>query len=147
MQHSPWQMRPLRTLGWNGGLWLLFPWLTRGKSLLSFPEKAMGIDLAFLVPAWPLCHQSVGLIARAIEQDGIPTVSMSSAYDLTAVVKPPRICFTCYPLGHTIGKPYDRENQMAIIRSALDNAREITEPCTIVELPFVWDDPLWLAKA
>ena len=88
----------------------------------------------------------MGLIARAIEEEGIPTVSMSSAYDLTALVKPPRTFFTNYPLGHTTGKPHDHENQMAIVKSALGNAREITEPGTIVELPFVWDDPFWLAK-
>jgi len=43
----------------------------------------------------------VGLIARALEEKGIPTVSLSSAYDLTTLVKPPRTFFVNYPLGHT----------------------------------------------
>jgi D-proline reductase (dithiol) PrdB len=85
----------------------------------------------------------VGLIARAVEEAGIPTVSLSSAYDLTKLVKPPRSFFVNYPLGHTAGKPFDRENQTAILKSALGRAGEITEPGTIVELPFAWNDPNW----
>jgi D-proline reductase (dithiol) PrdB len=88
----------------------------------------------------------VGLIARAIEEAGIPTVSMSSAYDITTLVKPPRTFFLNYPLGHTTGKPLDRENQMEILRSALGMSKNITEPGTIIELPFIWDDPFWLAN-
>jgi hypothetical protein len=87
----------------------------------------------------------VGLIARAIEEAGVPTTSLSSAYDLTALVKPPRSFFVNYPLGHTAGKPFDGENQMAILKSALGRAGEITEPGTIMELPLVWDDPTWQA--
>jgi D-proline reductase (dithiol) PrdB len=82
----------------------------------------------------------VGLIARAIEEAGIPTISLSSAYDLTSLVKPPRSFFVNYPLGHTAGKPFDRENQMAILKNALGHAGEIAEPGTIMELPLVWDD-------
>lgn len=87
----------------------------------------------------------MGLIARAVEEAGIPTTSLSSAYDLTVLVKPPRTFFVNYPLGHTAGKPFDRENQMAILRNALGRAGEITEPGTIVELPFIWGDPAWQA--
>ena len=87
----------------------------------------------------------MGLIARAIEEAGIPTTSLSSAYDLTALVKPPRSFFVNYPLGHTAGRPFDRENQTAILRNALGRAGEITEPGAIVELPLIWDDPSWQA--
>jgi len=89
----------------------------------------------------------VGLIARAVEEAGIPTVSLSSAYDLTALVKPPRTFFVNYPLGHTSGKPFDRQNQTAILKEALGKAGEITEPGAIVALPYVWDDLTWLAGA
>jgi len=89
----------------------------------------------------------VGLIARAVEEAGIPTVSLSSAYDLTLLVKPPRTFFVNYPLGHTSGKPFDRENQTAILKEALGKAGEIAEPGAIVALPYVWDDLTWLAGA
>ena len=87
----------------------------------------------------------MGLIARSIEEAGIPTTSLSSAYDLTTLVKPPRSFFVNYPLGHTAGKPFNRENQMAILKNALGRAGEITEPGTIMELPLIWDDPTWQA--
>jgi len=89
----------------------------------------------------------VGLIARAVEEAGIPTISLSSAYDLTSLVKPPRTFFVNYPLGHTSGKPFDRENQTAILKEALGKAGEISEPGAIVALPYVWDDLTWLAGA
>jgi hypothetical protein len=78
------------------------------------------------------------LIARAIEEAGIPTVSMSSAFDITSLVKPPRTFFVNYPLGHTTGKPFDKQNQMEIIKTALGTAKDITEPARIVELSYQW---------
>lgn len=89
----------------------------------------------------------MGLIARAFEEKGIPTVSLSSAYDLSALVKPPRTFFVNYPLGHTSGKPFDRANQTAILKEAFGGARGIATPGAIVVLPFEWSDPLWLAGA
>lgn len=65
---------------------------------------------------------------------------MSSAYDLTSLVKPPRTFFVNYPLGHTTGKPFDRQNQIEIIKAALGTAAAITEAGTIVELPYEWGD-------
>lgn len=63
---------------------------------------------------------------------------MSSAHDLTSLVKPPRTFFVNYPLGHTTGKPFDRQNQIEIIKAALSGAAAITEGGTIVELPYEW---------
>ena len=82
----------------------------------------------------------MGLIARAIEEAGIPTVSMSSALDISTLVKPPKTFFVNYPLGHTTGKPFDRNNQMQIIKAALGGAGDIGEPGTIVQLPFEWEN-------
>ena len=62
-----------------------------------------------------MCHQSVGLIARAVEAAGIPTLSMTSAWSITASVNPPRAAFVDYPLGHTTGQPHDRADQLRIV--------------------------------
>jgi D-proline reductase (dithiol) PrdB len=80
------------------------------------------------------------LTARAIEEAGIPTVTMSSAFDLSALVKPPRTFFVNYPLGHETGRPFDRENQLEIIRTALGTAKDLKEAGKIVELPYCWED-------
>ena len=86
-----------------------------------------------------MCHQSVGLIAREVEAAGIPTLCMTSAYDITQAVNPPRAVFVNYPLGHQTGKANDAENQRAIISDALRAFETIDKPGTIVELPYVWD--------
>jgi hypothetical protein len=86
-----------------------------------------------------VCHQSVGLIAREVEAAGIPTLCMTSAYDITQAVNPPRAVFLNYPLGHQTGKPDDPEGQRAIISDALGAFETISKPGTIVELPYVWD--------
>jgi hypothetical protein len=86
-----------------------------------------------------VCHQSVGLIAREVEAAGIPTLCMTSAYDITQAVNPPRAVFLNYPLGHQTGKPDDSANQRAIVLGALNAFETLSKPGTIVELPYVWD--------
>jgi hypothetical protein len=87
----------------------------------------------------------VGLIARAVEEGGIPTISLSSARDITESVKPPRAVFINFPLGHTSGKPFDRDLQMKIIKDAFHALKSIQKPGTIVALPYHWqdDDDSW----
>jgi hypothetical protein len=86
----------------------------------------------------------VGLIAREIERRGIATVSLTSAWSITERVNPPRAVYTDFPLGHTAGKPHDRELQRAIMRGALAALAEMTEPGTIRALPHTWsDDDSW----
>jgi hypothetical protein len=87
----------------------------------------------------------VGLIARAVEEGGIPTLTMTSALDITRAVKPPRSVFVNFPLGHQTGKPDDPEIQRAILRDALRAFESISAPGPIVELPYVWDpaDNIW----
>ncbi len=86
-----------------------------------------------------MCHQSVGLIAREVEAAGIPTLCMTSAYDIMQAVNPPRAVFLNYPLGHQTGKPDNPANQRAIVLAALNAFETISKPGTIIELPYVWD--------
>lgn len=86
----------------------------------------------------------MGLIARAVEASGIPTISMTSALDITESVKPPRSVFVNFPLGHQTGRPGQPDLQRAIIRDAFRALETITEPGTVVTLPYVWDsDSAW----
>ena len=86
----------------------------------------------------------MGLFARAIEEAGIPTISLSSALDITTLVKPPRTAFVNFPLGHQAGKPFDPEGQTRIILDALHLLETVTNPGTVVHLQYKWDerDPL-----
>ncbi|MGH7907212.1 MAG: hypothetical protein ACREP6_11345 [Candidatus Binataceae bacterium] len=74
-----------------------------------------------------------------VEKAGIPTLTMTSALDITRAVKPPRAVFVNFPLGHETGKRDDPQSQRAIIRDALKAFETIEQPGTIIELPYVWD--------
>jgi hypothetical protein len=90
-----------------------------------------------------VCHQSVGLIARAIEAAGIPTVCLTSAWSITAAVWPPRAAFVDHPLGHTAGKPFDPEGQRRIVCGALEVLVDAREPGKIVDLGERWGSDEW----
>ncbi|MCE2463608.1 MAG: hypothetical protein J4F46_06835 [Dehalococcoidia bacterium] len=75
-----------------------------------------------------------------MEAAGIPTISMTSALDITQAVKPPRSVFVNFPLGHQTGKPHQPELQRSIVRDALRALETITTPGEIVTLPYVWDE-------
>ena len=95
-----------------------------------------------------MCHQSVGLISRIVEEGGICTTSVTSARDITEAVKPPRAAFVDFPLGHQTGRPSERDLQMKIIKGALELLKTATEPATIVDLPLEWPEgSSWKEKA
>ncbi len=82
----------------------------------------------------------MGLIAREIESQGIPTLSLSSALSITQSVNPPRAVFLDFPLGHTAGKALDEGLQDAIFEAALTAFETMETPGSVQTLPFHWDD-------
>ena len=82
----------------------------------------------------------MGLIARALETGGIPTLSMTSARDITASAGAPRGAFLDYPLGRTSGRPNEPELNRSIMLDTLRAFETISEPGTIVNLPYRWAD-------
>ncbi len=86
----------------------------------------------------------MGLVARHLEANGIPTVTFSCARDITAAVLPPRSVFLDYPLGSTCGRPNDPANQRAVILAGLRLLETGRTPGEIVDLPDVWSaDENW----
>lgn len=84
----------------------------------------------------------MGLVARIVEQAGIPTVVVATARDITLQVKPPRAVFINHPMGNTFGHAGDRALQSRILREALDTVANVTEAGTLIDLPHVWDAPI-----
>jgi D-proline reductase (dithiol) PrdB len=80
----------------------------------------------------------VGLIARAIEAAGIPTVSISITRDLTAAVGVPRALFLKWPLGHPLGEPGHAAQQRTVIFDALQLLLEAKTPGVIAEPGYRW---------
>lgn len=74
-----------------------------------------------------------------VEAAGIPTLTMTSALDITEAVKPSRSVFLNFPLGHQTGKPHQPELQHRIVSDAMHAFETISAPGEIVKLPYLWD--------
>jgi D-proline reductase (dithiol) PrdB len=105
---------------------------------------ADGADAALLVANCPVCHQSVSLAARMLEENGISTAIMGSAKDIVEYVGVPRFLFSDFPLGNSAGKPKDPESQAFTLALALDLVATAPAARTTVQSPLRWsDDPGW----
>lgn len=91
-----------------------------------------------------MCHQTVSLVARHLEANGIPTVVMGCAKDIVEHVGVPRFLFSDFPLGNPAGKPNDPESQDFTLELALRVLESAPGPRTTVQSPLRWsDDPSW----
>jgi hypothetical protein len=80
----------------------------------------------------------VGLIQRAIEAEGIPTVGISILKEVTEKVRPSRAVFLRYPFGHPLGEAFQVAQQRTILLDALSALETITKPGTILEPGYAW---------
>lgn len=101
----------------------------------SLPElvervKRYHVQAALLIPASHLCHQTVGLAARALEAAGVPTMMLSVDREATARVRPPRAGHYSGEFGSVAGRPGWPEHQ----RRVLDEALRLLEPIDQVSI-------------
>lgn len=97
-------------------------------------------DAAVLVANCPVCHQSVSLVARHLEANGIATVMMGCAKDIVELVGVPRFLFSDFPLGNAAGRPHDPESQQLTLALALDLLEEATTPRMTRQSPLRWSE-------
>ncbi|MEH2541583.1 MULTISPECIES: glycine reductase [unclassified Bradyrhizobium] len=107
-----------------------------------------GADAAILCPLCPVCHQTVSLVARHLEANGIPTVIIGSALDVVEHCGVPRFYFTDFPLGNPCGHPWQPDMQREIVRQALALFETSKAPRTTVRAPFAWNEEgaVWRAR-
>ncbi len=86
--------------------------------------KRYDVQAALLIPASRLCHQSVSLIARALELAQIPTMTLAVDKEIVESVRPPRAALYAGQLGSVAGLPNWPEHQ----RRVLDEALRLIEP-------------------
>ncbi|QOZ33967.1 glycine/sarcosine/betaine reductase selenoprotein B family protein [Bradyrhizobium sp. CCBAU 53421] len=102
------------------------------------------VDAAVLVPNCPVCHQTVSLVARHLEANGIPTVVMGCAKDIVEHAAVPRFLFSDFPLGNSAGKPHDGASQAFTLKLALRVLETAPGPQTTVQSPLRWsEDASW----
>lgn len=115
----------------NGVFWSFSGYLTDAGSVVETLApilierlKRYEVQAALLVPASRLCHQSIGLVARAIEASGIPTMTLAVLKEVVESVRPPRVALYNGELGSVAGKPNFPEHQ----RRVLDESLRLIEP-------------------
>ncbi len=103
-----------------------------------------GVDAAILVPNCPVCHQTVSLIARHLEANGIATVIMGCAKDIVEHCGVPRFLFSDFPLGNSAGRPHDIASQALTLELALLVLESAPGARTTVQSPLRWAaDATW----
>ncbi len=80
-----------------------------------------------------MCHESVGLVARALEQAGIPTISVfiRAFAHIAGRLRVPRVLVTPHLMGRTVGPVGDRARQREVVEGALRLLEEASVPQTI----------------
>jgi len=80
---------------------------------------------------------SVGHVARAIEESGIPTVTvMVKAFEHRALeLKIPRTIIVKHPMGRPLGAAGDSARQRDVVEAALGLLETASMNATITELP------------
>lgn len=110
----------------NGVWWSLSPWIPNAAKVATelgprIAERlsAYEVQAAILIPASRLCHQTLGIVARVIEEKGIPTMLVSVDRKITDMVRPPRTAYYDGEMGATAGKPDWREYQLRVLDEAI----------------------------
>lgn len=88
----------------------------------------------------------MSLVARHLEEHGIPTVVFGCARDIVEHAGVPRFAFCDFPLGSPCGRPFDTAMQRAIVGMGLDLLASAPGPGTTVTAPYTWDEDTWKAK-
>ena len=84
------------------------------------------------------CHQTVGLLARELEAVGISTILIGVSPEAIEKVVPPRTLLLHFPLGHLLGEPGNRVQQLTILQDALAALASAETPGAVIALPYRW---------
>ena len=80
----------------------------------------------------------MGLVQNQVEGAGVSTVSMTVQPHITAAVGAPRAVTLRYPAGNQVGEGGKPMQQRTILNWVLQAAVDMSEPGTILELPYRW---------
>ncbi|MCW5959634.1 MAG: hypothetical protein KIS76_05680 [Pyrinomonadaceae bacterium] len=86
------------------------------------------INAALLIPASRLCHQTMALLSRAIELNGIPTIMLSVDRAVTDKARAPRVAFYKGEFGSVAGKPLWKQHQHRILDESLRWIETLDQP-------------------
>jgi D-proline reductase (dithiol) PrdB len=110
----------------NNVWWSLNGWIPNAQMVAEqlAPQLAermirYEVQAALLVPASRLCHQTLGIVARAVEKANVPTMVLSVDRAMTDLVRPPRTAYYAGEFGSVAGRPNWKEYQLRILDESL----------------------------
>lgn len=128
----------------NDVWWSISPWIPNARLVAEEMAPKIAerlhhyqVQAALLIPASRLCHQTLGIVARAIEASGIPTMTISVDPIATDRVRPPRTGYYRGEFGSVAGRPNWRQYQLRILDEALRWIETFDQPASrklVVEL-------------
>ena len=89
----------------------------------------------------------MSLLARYLEEHGIPTVVIATARDIVETCRVPRFLFVDFPLGNPCGEPWQVDQQQEIFQTALNLLADSTEGGIVTEADYKWSGgDVWKEK-
>ncbi len=92
--------------------------------------KNYEVQAALLIPASRLCHQTLGIVAREIESQGIPTMMLAVDTGVIDKIRPPRSAFYTGEFGSVAGKPNWKQYQLRILDESLRWIETFDQPAS-----------------
>jgi len=87
-----------------------------------------------------VCHQTVSLVSRYLEENGVPTVVMAAARDIVEHCGVARMLHVDFPLGSPCGEPFQADQQREALELAFQLLETADGPRTTVQAPFKWSE-------
>ncbi len=109
-----------------------------GAKAVAEKLMAAGVEAVILTPGSPICHHSLAIIQRPLEEAGLATISLTTEADMMKLVKVPRAMIVDFPPGCPVGEPTDRDKQLKVLKEALDYLTLMKQPGTVWKSPFKW---------
>jgi len=86
------------------------------------------VQAAILIPASRLCHQTMGILARALEKANVPTMMLSVDRAMTDLVRPPRAAYYAGEFGAVVGRPNHKQYQLRVLDESIRWIESFDQP-------------------
>lgn len=122
----------LNDVWWSVSSYLPNAALVAGEMAPRIAErmKSYEVKAALFIPATRLCHQVLGIVAREVENQGIPTMMISVDRPMTDRIRPPRTAYYDGEIGATVGKANWKQYQLRILDEALRWTETFDQPAS-----------------
>lgn len=108
--------------------------LAESAPSVAYRLRRMGADIALIVAAGGVDHQTAAVIARSAELAGIPTVVLGNRPELLAALRVPRAVAVANPDGAILGRPGNGGQHEHILRQTLEAAWQLEGPGLVERL-------------